>query len=92
MTRGMREMALAGLLVGALAFVGSGCSRDETKGPAEQLGKKVDDASQATKNAAADAAKATGNAAATAAGAAKDAAHATADAAKDAAAGAANVA
>src|SRR5262245_34293860 len=93
MTRGMREMALAGLLVGAVAFVGSGCgSRDETKGPAEQLGKKVDDASQATKNAATDAAKATGNAAAAAAGAAKDAAHTTADAAKDAAAGAANVA
>src|SRR5262249_49659654 len=92
MTRGMRGMALVGLLAGAVALVGVGCSRDESKGPAETLGKKVDDAGKATKDAAADAAKATGDAATTAAGAAKDAAKATADAAKDAAAGAATVA
>ena len=84
MMRTVRVVAAAGLFTGAIALLGAGCSREEGKGPAETVGKKIDSAAEATKDAAAGAAKATGDAAAAAAGAAKDAAVAAGTAAKDA--------
>src|SRR5262245_33959227 len=52
MTGTAKGVAVAAVFAGAIALVGAGCSREEGKGPAETLGKKIDAATDATKNAA----------------------------------------